>query len=382
MNYYPKNYKKKNIDLNKSHENNNLLNNNKESKIIKSNDSNKVIDSSNINNINDSNKIIDLCLNDSNKIIDIIFNDSENINIDDSNKIIDLSLNNSENIDNSNIIINLSLNDSDNSNKIIDLSLNDSENINIDNSSLNNSDIDKNENIENILSTDISYISDIEKNNEWSLIDIESSIKWNFIDELNYKEKIKFNLINKYNKIGLLILYSLKLVINSKTNNYINLIYNTTNIIDTINTNNSLINISSYSINTIKNTINEINYRIMPFIENFKLQYNYNRAFKFAYFNMINITYNLILPFLIEINKNLYNDCEREFYIDNLNTEFIIIFNNYKYIFVYHQFLLNLGFQLDLQNYLNNIINNLIISFRISNNSDKEFIIKIKYLYN
>ena len=125
---------------------------------------------------------------------------------------------------------------------------------------------------------------------------------------------------------------------------------------------------------------NEIQYNIIPYIESFKLQYNYNKAFKYAYLNMINICYDLILPNIIEINKKLYTNYENNILINNINTDFFVIYNNHKYIFVYHQFLFNKGFQKDLQNYINNSIDNLLLNFIIYDNlKNSQFIIKLKY---
>jgi hypothetical protein len=95
---------------------------------------------------------------------------------------------------------------------------------------------------------------------------------------------------------------------------------------------------------------------------------------------MINICYNLILPNIIEINKKLYTNYENNILINNINTDFFVIYNNHKYIFVYHQFLFNKGFQKDLQKYINNSIDNLLLNFIIYDNlKNSQFIIKLKY---
>lgn len=187
--------------------------------------------------------------------------------------------------------------------------------------------------------------------NDWNIIDTES--KWNFIDNLENKDKIKLYLIDKYKKISPFILYSLKLCYNK--NNYLNIITNTINIIN----NNKLI---TYTNNKF---------------EYFKLYYDYNQAFKYGYLNMIHICYNLLSPSLIEINNNLYNNYDNEIIIENINKEFIIIYNNLRYIFIYQQFLYNIGFQKNLQDYVKNNINNILLVFN-SNKSNK-FIIKIIY---
>ena len=86
---------------------------------------------------------------------------------------------------------------------------------------------------------------------------------------------------------------------------------------------------------------------------------------------------------MVEINTKLYNNYENNIIIDNINTEFYVIYNNNKYIFVYHQFLFNTCFQKDLQNYINYSINNILLYFIIYDNiKDYKFIIKLKYNYN
>ena len=195
--------------------------------------------------------------------------------------------------------------------------------------------------------------------NEWNII--ESETKWNFVDNLENKDKIKLFIVNKYKKISPFIYYSLKILLNN--NSYINIVSNSINIIN----NNKLSNYTNEKFNII----------VKPLIETLKLQYNYNQAFKYGYLNMINICYNLLLPSLIEINNNLYNNYEKEILIDDINKEFIIIFNNLKYIFIYQQFLLNIGFQEHFQSYIKYNIINLLLIFSI--NESNKFIIKLIY---
>jgi hypothetical protein len=196
--------------------------------------------------------------------------------------------------------------------------------------------------------------------NEWNIIESES--KWNFVDTLEKKDKIKLYMINKYNKISPYIYYSLQLCFNNN-NNYVKIISNSINIIN----NNKLLNYTNDKLNIVVN----------PLIETLKLQYNYNQAFKYGFLNMINICYNLISPSLIEINNNLYNNYDKEIIIDDINKEFIIIYNNLKYIFIYQQFLLNTGFQQNLQSYIKYNIINLLLIF--SFNKSNQFIIKLIY---
>ena len=252
-------------------------------------------------------------------------------------------------------------------------------------------------------------IINIEKNNE----DLEDDLKWDLLDNLNLKDKLKLNLLTKYNKIIPILFYSSKILL--KNNKYINLLSSTTSLLSsstnllssstnllssstnllssstnllssstcdilckstdilcksTIIMDKTLVNIADYSSQKIKTALT-------PFFESIKLQYNYNQAFKYAYYNIINICYNLILPSLIDINKNLYKNYNKEIIIDNFNNEFVIIYCNYKYVFVYHQFLLNKGFQIDLQNYINKNIINLNLIFKI--NEYNNFIIELNY---
>ena len=65
-------------------------------------------------------------------------------------------------------------------------------------------------------------------NTEWNIIE-ES--KWNFIDNLNYKEKINNIIINKYNQIYPILYYSFQLF---NDNNYFNIILNSKTLINTI----------------------------------------------------------------------------------------------------------------------------------------------------
>jgi len=210
---------------------------------------------------------------------------------------------------------------------------------------------------------------------------------WNFVDKLNYKDKIKSYMKNKYIKILPIIYYSTQLV---KNNSYMNIFINSTNIINNITNNidnnnikyyyNKIEDISTIAKYKIDILYDDIKYQMMPLIESFKLQYNNNQALKLAYLTMLNICYNLIIPYMIEINTKLYKKYENNIIIDNINTEFYVIYNNNKYIYVYHQFLFNKCFQKDLQNYINNSINNILLDFIIYDNlKDYKFIIKLKY---
>ena len=199
--------------------------------------------------------------------------------------------------------------------------------------------------------------------NEWNILENEN--KWNFVDNLENKDKIKLFIANKYSKIAPFLYYSLQIFINN--NNYLNVISNSINIISK--NNNKLLEISKY-------TNNKFNIIVKPLIETLKLQYNYNIAFKYGYLNMINICYNLFLPSLIEINNKLYNNYEKDIIIDDINKEFVIIYNNHKYLFIYQQFLSNIGFQQYLQEYIKYNIINLLLVFSINKT---QLIIKLIY---
>ena len=114
-----------------------------------------------------------------------------------------------------------------------------------------------------------------------------------------------------------------------------------------------------------------------PLVASLKLQYNYNNAFKKAYYQMINICYNLIYPSLLEIIQFKKFKYLKEFIIDDINTELIIIYNNFKYVFIYYQFLLNYGFQIDFTKYILNNITNIDLSFKDDN--ENKFIITLFY---
>jgi hypothetical protein len=359
MNNYTKNYNMKKNKNNQYFENNIINNSNYDSNI------------SNNQNFKKNNIIID------NQNLNL----NNNIIIDDN----DLNLNNNIIIDDNNLNLNNIIDNNDFENNIIDN--NDFENNIIDNNDFINNIIDnkdlKNNIIDNkdlescIIDDDICYIDSIYNESGNKDCDIlNDELKWSFVNNLNYKDKFKFNIINKYQKIVPLLYYSLQLIL--RNNSYINIISNSSSIVNNINTD-ALLTITNNSSNKIKLTINKIQYMITPFIESFKLQYNYNQAFKYAYLNMINICYNLILPSLVEINSKLYNNYEKNLIIDNINNEFIIIYNNYKYVFIYHRFLKNIGFQLDLQNHIKNCIINVNLNFII--NEKNKFIIILKYYY-
>ena len=370
---------------------NNYKNNLKKIKNKPNNQYYSIINNSNQNFKN--NYEVDIVRNESNLNIknnyevDIVRNES-NLNIK-NNYEVDIGIVRNEsnlNIKNNSDIV---------ENNIIDIVENDIvENDIVDNDIVEYYSLDK----DNIIKKDlVEYYSldkdnIIENNSDWDIVEYEP--KWNFINELNYKDKIKIQITNKYNKIMPLLYYSLKILTNSKYKNYMNILSNTSsiinnkcnnivnnNVLDILDKNNVLNILDNHNLldilDNFKLSINKLQYYITPFVESIKLQYNYNQAFHYAYINMINICYNLLLPFIIEINNKLYNYYENEISINNLNTEFFIIYNNYKYIFIYHQFLLNLAFQLDLQKYIKKSILNLNLTFRINENNN--FIFKIIY---
>jgi hypothetical protein len=182
--------------------------------------------------------------------------------------------------------------------------------------------------------------------NDWSLIDEPIIIpnKWNLIESLSKKDKMKINISNIYNNI--INIYPYLSIFFTKNNNYINIISQSVKII-----NNNILN--NYSKETLKNI---------------QLQYNYNIALKQAYLQMLNICYNLCYNSLIEINKYKNFKYLKEIIIEDINEQFIIISNNYKYIFIYYHFLLNISFQNDLQKIISDNINNIKLTF---DNNDK-----------
>ena len=193
--------------------------------------------------------------------------------------------------------------------------------------------------------------------NDWSLIDEPIIIpnKWNLIESLSKKDKMKINISNIYNNI--INIYPYLSIFFTKNNNYINIISQSVKII-----NNNILN--NYSKETLKN----IQYTISPIFASIKLQYNYNIALKQAYLQMLNICYNLCYNSLIEINKYKNFKYLKEIIIEDINEQFIIISNNYKYIFIYYHFLLNISFQNDLQKIISDNINNIKLTF---DNNDK-----------
>jgi len=203
--------------------------------------------------------------------------------------------------------------------------------------------------------------------NDWSMIDepIITPNKWNLIESLSKKEKIKKNISNIYNNI--INIYPYISIFFTKNNNYVNIISQSVKII-----NNNVLN--SYS----KNTLQNIQYTISPIFASLKLQYNYNIALKQAYLQMLNICYNLCYNSLIEINKYKNFKYLKEIIIEDVNEQLIIISNNYKYIFIYYPFLLNISFQNDLQKIISHNINNIKLTFD-DNDKLNNFTITIFY---
>jgi hypothetical protein len=205
-------------------------------------------------------------------------------------------------------------------------------------------------------------------NFDWTIIDkptIEPE-KWNLVDPLTEKEKLKLILFNNYKKIisniinlSPVIYYSYNLI--NKKNKYFNLISYSTEIFNIINKVDYLKIINEYA----NKSINIVNICIIPFIASMRLQYNYLLALKEAYNNLLNMCYYLVHPILFTINKKYNKSSNTNIEIKNINNEIIIIKNNFKYIFAYSQFLLNLSFQNDLCKKIKNTIDNLTISFII-----------------
>ena len=213
----------------------------------------------------------------------------------------------------------------------------------------------------------------INPSDDWSVLDAPLLIynKWNLIEPLGKKEKIKKNLLNlstwcsNFNKIYPYISF----LANKQNNNYISLISQSFNLLN----NNNIQYLGTAS----KLALVQVRHSITPFISSLKLQYNYNIAFKKAYFQMIHKCYDFLYSSLLEINKYKKFKYLKEIIINDINNKLKVIYNNNKYIFIYYQFLLNSGFQSDFKKYILNNILNIELSFKedIENN----FIITLFY---